>query len=124
MTRARAWLAVWAVYRFHYAPTPDPAIRLDIPGILEETSSVETASSNRYADPRDWKPGLFLRLLLAAEKCHMVPHAWTYGLLFTHAASYYHPTFLLDERRGRGWAWYFPLAMSFKTPTATIRHVR
>ncbi len=50
----------------------------------------------------------------------MLPSPWLHGLLFVHARSMYRGAFLMGQTSPTGWWYYFPLAMLFKTPVATL----
>jgi hypothetical protein len=49
-----------------------------------------------------------------------MPHAWNYGFAYTYRHAIARPSFLLGEYGMTGWWYYFPLAMLFKTPMATL----
>jgi hypothetical protein len=51
---------------------------------------------------------------------HLVPEAWQTGFMYTAATSLSRPTFLCGKTDVVGWWYYFPLAMLFKTPLATL----
>jgi hypothetical protein len=79
-------------------------------------------------DPADlsgtpWHPGIFVRLLLASCRLKLVPQAWAFGLLFTYASSLVRGAFLCGNTSLIGWWYYFPLAMLFKTPMATLASI-
>jgi len=50
----------------------------------------------------------------------LLPEAWVAGFLDTYATTLRRSAYLLDEIRQTGWWYYFPLAMLFKTPIATL----
>jgi hypothetical protein len=49
-----------------------------------------------------------------------MPEAWNNGLLYTYHTSLVRPSYLLGDIRMTGWWYYFPLAIAFKTPLATM----
>jgi hypothetical protein len=57
---------------------------------------------------------------MLAQDHHLLPQPWIYGFFFTYRSTLMRPTFLLGERADLGRWYYFPLAMLFKTPLATI----
>ncbi|HMB95082.1 MAG TPA: hypothetical protein VKK61_03505, partial [Tepidisphaeraceae bacterium] len=65
-------------------------------------------------------PNALVGLLLWAESKHLLPQAWLNGLLSMHSLSLVRSTFLLGTVRPTGTWYYFPLAILFKTPTATL----
>jgi hypothetical protein len=73
-----------------------------------------------YARHGDKAPDGFTRVLNVALDHHLLPSAWLHGILLVHARSLIRGSYLLGEVRGTGWWYYFPLAMLFKTPVATI----
>jgi hypothetical protein len=51
----------------------------------------------------------------------LLPQAWTFGFLYTYATTQIRSTYLLGRTDSiSGWCYYFPLAMLFKTPLATL----
>ena len=51
---------------------------------------------------------------------HVLPEGWLFGFLYTYATTLIRSSFLMGTIRLRGWWYYFPAAMLFKTPTATL----
>src|SRR5205085_2245858 len=58
--------------------------------------------------------------VLFAESHRLLPQAWLYGLLYTYQSALMRDSFLLGKHSLTGWWYYFPLAMLFKTPLATL----
>lgn len=115
------WLAValscyamfWASYRFRYDPTPDgSAVRLN-------TADVVTRIAEKDSDGRR-DGGLLVRGLLFADRHRLLPQAMVAGLIYSKMISLGNSAFLLGEHSRGGWWSYFPLAMLFKTPLATL----
>ena len=50
----------------------------------------------------------------------LMPSAWIHGVLFVHSREIARGSFLMGDIRTTGWWYYFPLAMLFKMPMATI----
>jgi 4-amino-4-deoxy-L-arabinose transferase-like glycosyltransferase len=123
----------WACYGFRFAPHADPELRLDtaaegqrvlsglalLRGVEMEQqgyprSRIDEAMREERAQP------LAVRVATWIEGHRLLPQAWTNGFVYTYASSLMRASFLRGERRATGWYSYFPLAMSWKTPIATI----
>lgn len=121
-----SYLAIWACYGFRFAPTSDPGV------LLNDQPAVATARANHLRarlapgempTQRMWEeqgPGVPAEAILWAESRRLLPQPWLHGLLYTYGTSLYRGTFLMGEVRATGWWYYFPCAMLFKTPTATL----
>jgi hypothetical protein len=88
---------IWACYRFRFNPTYDPSLAISTHGEMSDS---------------------FVALAGFLLNHRLMPSAWVNGQIF----DYTHTTtnFLLDGLKDRGWWYYFPLAMLFKTPVATL----
>lgn len=120
-----SYAAIWALYRFRFDPTPQPSVRLAMAPIVEQAAErqIQADHPNRRATPEElaaWKPPLFVRAVLWSESHRFFPQAWLHGLLYTYQSTYSYPAFLLDRYSRLGWWYYFPLAVTFKTPIATL----
>jgi 4-amino-4-deoxy-L-arabinose transferase-like glycosyltransferase len=73
-----------------------------------------------YARHGDKAPDAFTRVLNIGMDHHLLPSAWLHGILFVHARSIIRGSYLMGQIKPTGWWYYFPLAMLFKTPVATI----
>jgi hypothetical protein len=138
-----AWAGIWAAYGFQYAATPDGKL-LDTSRMigqirqglrtreLYEAASSDDAPDQTNADgqagpepaggertPADAALPVTARAILTIEKLRLLPQPWTFGLLFTYNAALNRPAFLMG-RIGTGFVAYFPLAIVFKTPVATL----
>ena len=128
---ATAWGGIWASYRFRFAPTADPAVRLDTESLLSRMrpDAGEIDSDGGGERPADraaalaWRPGPFLRAVLWCEHHRILPQAWLYGLVYSEGGLLHRESFLMGERQRIGWWYYMPLAALFKTPLATIAAV-
>ncbi|HEX4053547.1 MAG TPA: hypothetical protein VHX86_04710 [Tepidisphaeraceae bacterium] len=124
------WGLIWACYGFRYAPTNDPGEYFDFPHSLETCAAHEYIA--RSDDPfnvspqavRDfvanWKPPASVRTLLAANAHRLLPQSCLGGLLNTYAWTRGRMAYLCGNFSLVGWWYYFPLAMAFKTPLATL----
>ncbi|MDW8262342.1 MAG: glycosyltransferase family 39 protein [Phycisphaerales bacterium] len=69
---------------------------------------------------RPWRPPASTRLLLWMLDRKLMPEAWLSGLIFVEARSYVRGSYLNGQISNTGFRSYFPLAMAYKTPLATI----
>jgi hypothetical protein len=69
---------------------------------------------------KQWKPDAIVRIGKVVNEHHLLPQAWLFGFLYTYATSLGRRAFLCGQIRVQGWWYYFPLAMLFKTPVATL----
>ena len=123
------WASIWAAYGFRYSTTPDPAQSLNMDQVLQMTASrhvqarhpgMELSDAQAATEIAAWKPGVFERTALFASRHRLLPEPFVYGLLYTRASALFRPTYLCGEYSNTGWWYYFPAAMLFKTPSATI----
>jgi hypothetical protein len=120
------YVAIWASYGFRFAPTDDPSQRLNTELLLARTRHdliVARTGSEANITPAmvmRQPPGLLPNLLVFAEDHYLLPQAWINGFLYTYTSTLYRAAYLLGEIRLTGWWYYFPLAMLFKTPVATL----
>jgi hypothetical protein len=125
-----AWPLVWACYDFRYAPTNDPAEFCDFPRSLQICAAHEFIARSDdpfnipQRDVRDfvanWKPPLSVRMLLAANAHRLLPQSCLWGLLNTYAWTRGRMAYLFGNFSLVGWWYYFPVAISLKTPLATL----
>jgi hypothetical protein len=120
-----SYLVIWTCYGFRYDATPEREVRLNTSRFLELTAINELLA--RHPDRAvtqeeldDWKPGPLVRGIVFAEQYHLLPEAWLNGLLYTHTTTRLQSSFLCGKYSLIGWWYYFPLAMLFKTPVATL----
>jgi tetratricopeptide (TPR) repeat protein len=122
-----AYVAVWASYGFRFRASTDGEpidtnrlllnasafrIGLDVPN-AGGPPIAEQASKNISDD------GL-THLARFALQHELMPEAWLNGLLFVNEYSKARPAFLCGQRSTTGWWYYFPLAVLFKAPLATL----
>ncbi len=116
---------VWASYGFRFDATPAPGSRLPMHNEVAAAARWQFFLDNKGRFPTDEQlaqtaPRPFVRAVLWAEENRLLPQPWLYGLLFTYRSTLARGTFLLGEYSDTGWWYYFPLAMLFKTPLATL----
>ncbi|MGD0464022.1 MAG: hypothetical protein ABSB74_16190 [Tepidisphaeraceae bacterium] len=125
------YVLVWACYGFRFSPSPDSGQRFDYALLLQYCAENEMIVSQ---DPppiyptntqlrewvNQWKPDLTASAVQFADRHKLFPQAWLFGFLFTYASSLARRCFLSGNIGIGGWWYYFPLAMVFKTPLATL----
>ena len=106
---------VWACYAFRFEPSRVAGARLD----LDE--QVRLMGLPEGAPP----PPSIARVTLFLDRHRLMPQAWLHGLLsiYRSSATVSRQSYLMDEVSESGWWYYFPLAMLFKAPLATIAAV-
>lgn len=121
---------VWACYDFAFSPTGNPQGLLNPNDIVLQCAegesirdhgnpiTVSVAQLQGWVD--QWRPGATVRGALWMNKHHLFPQSWIMGFLYTYGTSISRPTFLCGQFSRAGWWYYFPLAMLFKTPLATL----
>jgi hypothetical protein len=120
-----SYFVLWTCYGFRYAATPEPGVRLNTSRFLELTAINELLAGHpdravTQEELDDWKPGPLVQGIVLAEQYHLLPEAWLNGLLYTHMTTRLGNSFLCGRYSLIGWWYYFPLAMLFKTPVATL----
>jgi 4-amino-4-deoxy-L-arabinose transferase-like glycosyltransferase len=119
-----SYLGIWATYQFRFEPTPNRSIRLDLKRMAVYTAMTEqTVRLGHAPDPSEignWKPGWLTRMVFILDDGRVLPEAWLTGFLYTYQSALYRATFLMGQYSTTGWWYYFPLAMLFKTPLATL----
>jgi hypothetical protein len=122
---------IWACYGFRFGPSPDPAVKFDfkepIVDIAENEmqlrqNSVPTSPSLEQLNQwvQEWKPDLVVRVGKFINAHRLLPQSWLFGFIYTYGTAMARRAFLCGEIRVQGWWYYFPLAMLFKTPLATL----
>jgi 4-amino-4-deoxy-L-arabinose transferase-like glycosyltransferase len=121
---------VWAVYGFRFAPTSESDNKIDFASLMRDCAIAESrAEYNAPSEARpevlenwarEWNPSLIPRFAGWMNRYHVLPQPWVEGFLIIHSTGQMRSAFLCGEERWTGWWYYFPLAMAFKTPLATI----
>jgi 4-amino-4-deoxy-L-arabinose transferase-like glycosyltransferase len=123
------YLLIWTCYGFRFGPTTDPTQRFDLQTqvdaacmnqFIQRTGEQEPAGQAWRDWQAQWRPPLGVRLALWANQHQLAPQAWIEGYLITYAKSLVRLTWLCGRSAILGWWYYFPLAMAFKTPLATL----
>jgi 4-amino-4-deoxy-L-arabinose transferase-like glycosyltransferase len=118
------WGAIWLVYGFHFAPTRDPQARLEEQWFVRDYAQRQLlARLGRPATEEElnaWKPDASVRAIQFASARRLLPQAYLMGLMYTRGSSFGRHAYLLGELSASGRWYYFPLALLFKLPAATI----
>ncbi len=119
-----SWGVIWGCYRFRTGPTPDPSQHMNSSALLRTAIVTQLYAKQGYEPTAQQiaahRAPLPMRLMLWAEERHLLPEAWTNGFLLTYGNTRVRDAYLMGERRLTGWWYYFPLAILFKTPLATL----
>lgn len=116
---------IWGCYRFRAQPSPDASAHMDSLAEARRCISTEMILDHPDHQPTPQEiaaaaPPLPIRLALFAEQHHLLPTAWTNGFILTYTNTRMRSAYLLGEVNLLGWWYYFPLAILFKTPLATL----
>lgn len=117
-------LSIWACYAFRFEPTPEPGLimKTDLP-IRDYKRKLFHLENDRWPSEAEFAAlpmPLPARAEQFAEGHHLLPQGWLFGMLFTYETTLMRESFLLGERYESGHWYYFPCAMLFKTPLATL----
>jgi hypothetical protein len=79
---------------------------------------VNTEDFTRWVN--EWNPSLTVRTINWANDHRILPQGYLAPFLFNYAGTQIRSAYLLGSTNKHGWWYYFPLAMLFKTPLATL----
>jgi hypothetical protein len=99
-----SYIVIWAVYGFRFEISGEPARFFDATAITRAATI-----SDPLLGPAQW-----------ALRHKLLPEGWIAGFVFIQNWSRSVPAFLCDQKSSSGWWYYFPVAMLFKTPIATL----
>jgi hypothetical protein len=120
------YAAIWACYGFRFSPSPDPAVSMNFKQLVTYVQRDRLFARGQVGQFIPWEaieaepPGLFTNLVVWTESHHLAPQAWLYGLLYTYMTTLTRGAYLMGNYSHVGWWYYFPFAVLFKTPTATL----
>jgi 4-amino-4-deoxy-L-arabinose transferase-like glycosyltransferase len=125
-----AAVVIWGSYRFRFLPTTaewnDPGIN-QVVGIWAEHQVFREHGYPLHVKleqvlqwTSDWRPDPFIRTIQWIHSHRLLPQTWLVGFVYTSATSVDRATFLLGRVSTSGCWYYFPAAMAFKTPLATL----
>lgn len=120
-----AMVAIWSVYRFRFAATPDGRLLNTESVVWNIKASRVMSHLHRNTDiPGSMinatPAGLVASIENFAERNRLLPQAWLYGFLYTYSTTIARQTFFLGRVDSTGVWYYFPFAFIFKTPLATL----
>jgi 4-amino-4-deoxy-L-arabinose transferase-like glycosyltransferase len=125
-----AYLEIWASYGFRFSMSGNTDQPFNRDALAQIASNPELSAAHpdaQNATPAQiaqwraaWRPTLIPRFTLWAFDHHLLPEAWLNGFLNTYASSLSRASFLCGNFSKTGWWYYFPLAILFKTPLATL----
>jgi hypothetical protein len=122
---------IWTCYGFRFQPDADSKQHFDY-SLLREYCAENDSIASQNPPPvyptnsqlshwvNQWEPGPTVRAVQIADRAKLLPEAWLYGFLYTYGSSLARRSFLLGQLSIVGWWYYFPLAILFKTPLATL----
>ena len=118
------YAVTWASYGFRFTPTDDPRVRLNT-RLFAEVVPIKQFVARHGRPPTQEEIGkmeipMLPRLVIMAESREMLPQPWLNGFMFTYANTIVRSSFLMGERSITGFWHYFPAAMLFKSPLATL----
>lgn len=128
--------ATWTTYGCRFAPHADPELRLDTDDVAKRVVH-GIVTRRAYEMQQQGVPREQIIAMMAQgselpftvkfaqwlERHRVLPQAWINGFVYTYASSLIRHAFLLGELQPLGWHSYFPLAMWWKTPIATLAAV-
>ena len=99
-----AWLAMWAVYGFRYAPSANP----------------DWLFRFQEGSPFGSRFPIFARLAVWADEHKLLPNACSQGFLLGQIKAQARSAYLFGHFSNTGWWYYFPVAWLIKTPVALL----
>jgi hypothetical protein len=120
------YVALWTCYGFRFSPTPQSQKHFDMQNLLLTTkfNRVQTGLTSATQVTQEMldrqSPGIIADAIMWADRHQFLPQAWLYGFLYTYTSALIRHSYLLGQTSLTGWWYYFPCAMLFKTPTATL----
>lgn len=97
-------------------------VRTNVYKNVEEAKNVlyQIQYDTYLAQVGDVAPDRMVSIVRSFLNHRLLPSAWLHGILFVHARSIVRSSFLMGETSPTGFLSYFPLAMLFKSPVATV----
>lgn len=117
-----AWTVTWGLYQFQYASSATQSHELSplLEGHAQASLTTELGRAPTQREIEAYELGATVSTLLWLDRNHLIPRPFTAGLLYVTKATTRRASYLLGQISEEGWWYYFPLAMLFKTPTATL----
>jgi hypothetical protein len=101
---ASAWIGIWAVYGFRYAPS----------------SSATWLFRFQDLDPLRERVPRLTAIVAWVDSNRLLPNVFTQGFLIGQAKAQTRSAFLAGDFSNTGWWYFFPIAFLIKTPIVTI----
>lgn len=128
---------IWAAYGGRFTAASDPTVRIDRAFLLDDVKrqAIRASFGNDVANVRDvgdeiarvaearaaaWEPDRPTRVLFRLLDRQLFPEAWLAGLVLVHSRSQMRWSYLDGQLSIVGFRRYFPLAILYKTPLATL----
>ncbi|MDP3940492.1 MAG: hypothetical protein Q8R92_20445, partial [Deltaproteobacteria bacterium] len=120
-----SYATIWAAYGFRFGVAPDPAVRMETERYVARGRYFDIYARHpdrkpSRAEAEAWRPGALVRGLRLVEEHRLLPQPYVAGLLYTWSATRMGASFLQGRYSMNGWVSYYPRAMLFKTPVATL----
>jgi len=125
-----AWVFTWACYDFSFTASKDPSVQFDFQEavrlcarhqvIAESPDSFQITPKEFDEFLRHWRQPVAVRMILFANAHELLPQTCLIGMLRLYGQSISRVAYLCGQSSIAGWWYYFPLAMAFKTPLATL----
>jgi hypothetical protein len=129
------FVITWAIYGFRYAATANgqplnsqPLVEKAVRNLAlvqvgaDHANRITNQDFTAMVQERLRKEDLpaAVNVDLWMQKIHLLPEAWLYGFLYTYATTLYRSAYLMGSVAQTGKWYYFPMAILFKTPAATL----
>jgi hypothetical protein len=122
------YLFIWANYDFRYQPrsgsTSDVLTAATAYAtcqvIARNHASFDTSISQMQAWLNTWQPDSTVNAVLWIASHDLLPESFLSGFLYAKSDAIGRGSYLMGKFNLTGWWYYFPLAMLFKTPLATL----
>ncbi len=128
-------IGTWAIYGFRFAATTSgKPLKTDWIILLSAINQAQIDAMEHGQRPLPQKEAEAVGVQAALQgelpavvrscaswiNSRVLPEGWLFGFMYTYVSTMSRQTFLLGHLRQIGWWYYFPAAMLFKTPTATL----
>jgi 4-amino-4-deoxy-L-arabinose transferase-like glycosyltransferase len=125
-----AYVVIWGSYRFRFSISADPERRFDWQAAniicsvyqceLQHDASPNVSDKQLRQWMDQWRPDGVIRAVQWMSNHRLLPESWLGGFQIVYGMSHARAAFLCGRINLTGWWYYFPLAILFKTPLATL----
>lgn len=117
------YVGLWAGYGFRYESGPNgmgvsPYYYVEV--LRHITVMMQHNGRDSAADLQAWQEPLSTQAVVYLSDHRLLPEAWVNGFILTQAGDQGRSAYLCGDTYNGGKLIYFPLAMLFKTPLATL----